>query len=71
MISDTTPSKQGLYSPGAHIPVVSRESIDINDYDYAFLGAWNFKDTIANKEQEFIKKGGKFLTHVPRVMEFS
>ena len=64
VISDTTPSKQGLYSPGAHIPVVSRESIDINDYDYAFLGAWNFADLIKKNEIEFVKNGGEFISHL-------
>ena len=36
-----------------------------NSVDYAFLGAWNFKKEILNKEKDFIKKGGKFITHVP------
>ncbi len=64
VISDTTPSKQGLYSPGVHIPVVSRESIDINDYDYAFLGAGNFADLIKKNETEFVKNGGEFISHL-------
>ena len=38
-----------------------------NSVDYAFLGAWNFKREILNKEKEFIKKGGRFITHVPSV----
>jgi len=70
-ITDTTPDKQGLLAPGSHIPVVDRESVNLNDYDYAFLGAWNFKDVIANKEREFIENGGQFITHVPEVMVFS
>ena len=70
-ITDTTPDKQGLLAPGSHIPVVDRESVNLNDYDYSFLGAWNFKDVIANKEREFIESGGKFITHVPEVMVFS
>ena len=70
-ITDTTPDKQGLLAPGSHIPVVDRESVNLNDYDYAFLGAWNFKSVIANKESEFVKNGGKFITHVPEVMDFS
>jgi len=70
-ITDTTPDKQGLLAPGSHIPVVDRESVNLNDYDYAFLGAWNFKDVIANKEREFVENGGKFITHVPQIMEFS
>ena len=70
-ITDTTPDKQGLLAPGSHIPVVDRESVNLNDYDYAFLGAWNFKEVIANKESEFVQNGGKFITHVPEVMDFS
>ena len=67
LITDTTKDKQGMCAPGSHIPVVSRESIDINDYDYAYLGAWNFKDVIVNIESEFVQNGGKFITHVPKV----
>ncbi len=71
VITDTTKDKQGMYSPGVHIPVVPRESINLTDYDYAYLGAWNFKDVIANKEREFVENGGQFITHVPQVMSFS
>ena len=35
--------------------------------DYAFLGAWNFTEEIMNKEKKFIKHGGKFITHVPKI----
>ena len=66
-ISDTTPAKQGLYSPGMHIKVVDREKINLSDYDYAFLGAWNFVDLIRENEKDFLKNGGKFITHVPEV----
>ena len=71
VITDTTKDKQGMYSPGVHIPVVPRESINLNDYDYAYLGAWNFKEVIADKEREFVENGGKFITHVPEIMVFS
>ena len=70
-ITDTTPDKQGLLAPGSHIPVVDRESVDLNKYDYAFLGAWNFKEVIANKESDFVMNGGQFITHVPEIMTFS
>ena len=71
VITDTTVDKQGKFSPGVHIPIMSREDVNILDYDYVYLGAWNFKDVIANKEREFVENGGKFITHVPTVMEFS
>ena len=69
-ITDTTPDKIGLYAPGSHIPVVDRESIKLRDYDYAFLGAWNFRPVIVNKELQFLRNGGKFITHVPEVMVY-
>ena len=64
LITDTTKDKQGMCAPGSHIPVVPRESIDINDFDYVFLGAWNLKDYIIKNEKKF---NGKFITHVPKV----
>jgi len=70
-ITDTTPDKQGTLAPGSLIPVVDRDSVELKEYDYAFLGAWNFKDLIANKESEFVDGGGKFITHVPEIMVFS
>ena len=71
VITDTTIDKQGKCSPGMHIPIVAREDINILDYDYVYLGAWNFKDVISTKEKEFVENGGKFITHVPDVMVFS
>ena len=38
-----------------------------NNIDYAFLGAWNFAKEIILKEKKFVKKGGKFITHVPHI----
>jgi len=70
-ITDTTEDKQGKYSPGTHIPIVSPEEGFDESVDMAYLGAWNFKDVIMNKETEFTKRGGKFITHVPQVMMFS
>ena len=62
---DTTPDKQNKYTPGTKI-LIKKYSNLINDkVDYAFLGAWNFKKEIFKKESKFIKKGGKFITHVP------
>tara|TARA_Y100000816_G_C26086110_1_gene573156 strand:+ start:260 stop:1441 length:1182 start_codon:yes stop_codon:yes gene_type:complete len=61
---DTTPTKAGKYTPGTHILIKKYKGIP-NDVDYAFLGAWNFKDEIFKKEKAFRKRGGKFITHVP------
>jgi len=67
LVTDTTPDKIGLFTPGTHIPIVDRQDVNLNDYDYAFLGAWNFQKEILKKESEFVGNGGQFITHVPRV----
>lgn len=66
-VVDTTLNKQGKLTPGQHIPIISPEKGFNNEVDYAFLGAWNFKKEIIKKEKNFIKNGGKFITHVPNV----
>ena len=66
-ISDTTPIKQGKFSPGAHIPVRPYEEFIENYPDYALLFAWNHATEIMSKEQNFRRAGGKWLVYVPRV----
>lgn len=66
-ISDTTPIKQGKLSPGAHIPVKSREAFAARYPDYALLFAWNHAAEIFAKELEFKTGGGKWISFVPRV----
>ena len=64
-VTDTTINKQGKFTPGQHIPIISPEKGMTKDVNYAFLGAWNFKREILKKEKNFIRRGGKFITHVP------
>ena len=62
---DTTPDKQNKYTPGSKIKILKyKNGIDKN-VDYAFLGAWNFKKEIFDKEKKYIKNGGKFIIHSP------
>lgn len=66
-ISDTTPIKQGKFSPGAHIPVRPYDEFMADYPDYALLFAWNHSAEIMSKEQNFRRSGGKWLVYVPKV----
>ena len=66
-VTDTTLNKQGKFTPGTHIKIISPKVGMNKTVDYAFLGAWNFKKEIFKKEKNFLKKGGRFITHVPKV----
>jgi methylation protein EvaC len=62
---DTTSYKINKYLPGSKILIKKYKKLDRNKTDVVYLGAWNFKDEIFKKEKSFIKKGGRFITHVP------
>lgn len=66
-LTDTTPLKQGLYSPGMHIPIVSPERLLTDTPDYMLLLAWNFKDMILRQEKALREKGVKFIITIPTV----
>ena len=66
-VTDTTKNKQGKFTPGKHLPIIAPGKSINSDVDYAFLGAWNFLKEIKKKEKKFLKTGGKFITHVPKV----
>ena len=66
-ISDTTPIKQGKFSPGMHIPVRPHAEFASRYPDYAVLFAWNHADEIMRKETDFLRAGGRWIVYVPEV----
>jgi methylation protein EvaC len=66
-ISDSTPIKQGKFTPGMHIPVVAPERFHAEPPDYAVLFGWNHKTEILEKEKAFTANGGKWIVFVPSV----
>lgn len=58
---DELPSKQGFFTPGMHLPVISKTAADARQVDYYFLLAWNYLPAILEKEKKFLEAGGKFI----------
>lgn len=66
-IVDSTPHKQGLYTPGTHVPIVPEEQLLKDQPDYAVLFIWNFQEEVLKKQQEYLRRGGRFIVPVPKV----
>lgn len=66
-IADRSPLKQGLYTPGLHIPVVAPERLLEDQPEYVLLLAWNFAPEILEQQAEYRRRGGKFIIPLPEV----
>lgn len=66
-IVDETPTKQGLLTPGSHIPIVPMSGLENNPPDYLLILAWNFIEEIMTKTKQFKEKGGKYIIPIPKI----
>jgi len=67
-IVDDSPLKQGLLSPGLHIPIVSSDRLREDPPDYLLILAWNFADSIISGNEDFRRSGGKFIIPAPQIL---
>jgi 2-polyprenyl-3-methyl-5-hydroxy-6-metoxy-1,4-benzoquinol methylase len=62
---DRNPYKQGKYTPGTHIPIVSPDRIAETKPDYIFILPWNLKDEICS-QMSFVREWGcRFVVPIP------
>ncbi len=66
-ITDTTPTKIGRFTPGTHIPIRSHARFRTDRPPYALLLAWNHRREILDKEEDYRRQGGKFITFFPEL----
>lgn len=67
-IVDDNTLKQGLYSPGKHIPILSPEAIYQKKPNYLIILAWNFTEEILKKHAKYKNEIGHFIVPLPTLM---
>lgn len=66
-IVDDNPLKQGLYSPGMHIPILPAEALYDRRPSHALVLAWNFAEPIMARHAAYRDAGGRFIVPLPEV----
>lgn len=64
-IVDRNPLKQGLLTPGSHVPVVGPDCLERDPVDVLLILAWNIADEVIEQQRWFAEKGGRFLIPIP------
>ncbi|MFI6230587.1 methyltransferase domain-containing protein [Micromonospora echinospora] len=62
--TDTTPQKQGRFTPGTHIPILAPTDVAEQPDLYLML-AWNYAEEILRREAAYLDAGGGFIIPVP------
>ena len=66
-IVDDSTQKQGRYTPGDHIIVKPTNAIYKKKPDYVLILAWIHAKNIIKNNQEYLSKGGQFITCFPEI----
>ena len=66
-IADVNKDKMGCFTPGTHIPIISEKKARAMEPDYFLVFPWHFKQSILERESQFIKNGGKFIFPLPEI----
>ena len=64
-VVDRSTAKQGKFTPGTHLRIYSPEKLLEAQPDFTLLLTWNFADEILRQQEEYQRRGGRFILPVP------
>jgi len=64
-VVDRSHHKQGMLTPGKHLPILSPVALEQKHPNYTLLLAWNFAEEIILQQDAYRRSGGRFIVPVP------
>lgn len=64
-VVDRNTYKHGKLMPGVHVPIKPTQALLDEQPDYVLILAWNFTDEIVAQQEEYRRRGGRFIRPVP------
>jgi hypothetical protein len=65
-IAERNPDKWGLHTVGTNIPIFSEDEMREANPDFLLVLPWHFINEFADREKEFVNRGGKFIVPCPK-----
>ena len=67
-IVDDNPIKQGVFTPGLHLPVLAPSTLYERKPDYVLVLAWNFSESIIARHHHYAGTRSRFITPLPNLV---
>ena len=64
-ICDANPSKEGKFTPGSHIKIISKKKMRKIKPQFLIVLIWSFRTEVIKQEKKFIEDGGKLIFPLP------
>jgi hypothetical protein len=66
-IAEVNEDKFGRVTPGSGIPIVSEDEVRARRPDYLLVFPWHFRDGIVEREEEYLRSGGRLILPLPEI----
>lgn len=66
-IAEVNRDKFGAYTPGSLIPIISEAEAKAMKPDYFLVLPWHFKESILQREKDYLASGGKLIFPLPEI----
>lgn len=67
VIAEVNENKFGCVTPGTRIPIASEAEVKATRPDYMLVLPWHFRETVLEREQEYLQSGGRLIFPLPEI----